>query len=1413
MASRILSHGDYTVAWICALPLEIAVARIMLDEVHASLPQRENDHNIYTLGNVSGHNVVVACLPLGVYGTISASIVVSHMVSTFPNIRFGLIVGIGGGVPSGSADIRLGDVVVSKPTAASGGVIQYDYGKTLSEGQFQRTGSLNKPPPVLLKAMAQMESDYVTGKNIVSDIIGDALQKEEIREKFPRPEYDWLFRRAYNHERSEANCSACDQNQLADRSPRTTNETYIHYGLIASGDQVMKDARTRDFMARDLDILCFEMEAAGIMDELPSLTIRGICDYSDSHKNKEWQGYAALAAAAYAKALLSVVPIYCPKKGVHALKEPVWMVPFRKNMRFVGREEEISEIEGLITQQDGPGRVAICGLGGIGKTQIALELACRWRERIPCCSIFWIPCTSYESVEQGYRSIAQIVGIHGVKPTEVKNSVKSYLSQKTAGNWLLFFDNADDMDMWVESSTGTPALTEFLPRSENGHILFTTRNRKLAVKLVSSHVITVFEPDTATAVEILRKSLVEKELLNDANAAIALLNQLAFLPLAIAQAAAYINENNICLPDYSTLLQEQEADVIELLSEDFGDEGRYKNMQSPVATTWWISFQQIQRLDQTAADYLSFMACINTRNIPQSLLPQAISRKKRVDAIGLLKAFSFITVEGRNRSLSLHRLVHLSTRNWMRKNQQFGLQILRTAERLTEAFPDDNNKNREKWREYLPHALSLIKESEFQGKLEGYIFLVQNIGKCLFSDGRYHEAAELFFSIMSVQQKRKGITDPSALAAMSAVASAYRKQGLWNEAEGLEVQVLQIRTQVLGSNDPDTLASMHNLAISYLNQGRWREAEKLQAWVRKTRGNILGPEHLDTLNSSGNLALIYRNQGRWKEAEKLGLQVVEARRRVLGTEHPDTLTSMADLALALSSQGKRKQAEKIRLQVLETRKNVLGTQHPDTLTSMGDLASTFSSQGQWQKAEKIELQVLEMRRKTLGQEHPDTLTTLASLASTYWNRGQWKEAEKLELQVLTARKKVLRPGHPDTLSIVANLASTYRNRGRWEGAERLMLQVLHTRNKALGPEHPDTLDSMASLVLTYRNQGRWKEAEHLGLQVLETRKRVLGSQNRHTLTSMASLASIFSNQGRLDEAEQLAVQVLKTRRSILGPEHPDTLTSMASLASILSSQGRLDEAEQLGMRVVETRKAALGSKHPDTLTSMASLASILSSQGRLDDAEQLAVQVLKKRSSILGPEHPDTLTSMASLASILSNQGRLDEAERLGVQVLEKRKSILGPKHPSTLSSAVSLTSTLSNKGQWNEAEYLGLRVLETLRAVLGAGHPFTLAGMTNMASIYKNQGQWKEAEELRMQVLEMENAVGRTSFDNHLGISENITAIQVNGNLGCDNSEAARHHEYHSLCATGSSRQIIGFIDDATFALLGSSPASIRHP
>ncbi len=306
-----MKHEDYTIGWVCALPLEAAAAYGMLDEQHDSLPSRSDDSNNYTYGRIGEHNVVVACLPYGVMGKVSAARVAERMLSTFSALRFALMVGIGGGVPSEDNDIRLGDIVVSHHSERDGGVIQYDYGKTIQEGRFVRMGSLNRPPDVLLTALATLVARSMMKPNQISNHVLEMIEKfPDMSEEFtsPGPESDILYSSEYDHPKGNPTCANCNATEIVQRTPRSTKKPVVHHGLIASGDQVMKHGVTRDRLREELDVICFEMEASGLMDAFPCLVIRGICDYSDSHKNKRWQPFAAATAAAYAKELLSVIP-------------------------------------------------------------------------------------------------------------------------------------------------------------------------------------------------------------------------------------------------------------------------------------------------------------------------------------------------------------------------------------------------------------------------------------------------------------------------------------------------------------------------------------------------------------------------------------------------------------------------------------------------------------------------------------------------------------------------------------------------------------------------------------------------------------------------------------------------------------------------------------------------------------------------------------------------------------------------------------------------------------------------------------------------------------------------------------------------------------------------------------------------
>ncbi|KAI1738088.1 purine and uridine phosphorylase [Xylaria scruposa] len=333
------SHIEsYTIALICALQEEFQAACQMLDVDDFEAPQGMekcmNDGSVYVFGRLGSHYVIVGCLPRGRLGPVNAANVAKDMTRSFPSLKFALMVGIGGGAPTRKQDIRLGDVVVSVPSGERGGVVQLDFGTRLPNGIFLRKGQLNSPPDALLSATQEIQRLLDDPRK--SDRIAEHISRMDHMPAYQRPLFDRLYRSDYIHrdirdtkanmnnqhdedhsdeedeedDETEDGCRYCEDDGLVQRKNRQSDrKVIVHYGTIASDSVVMRDAKTRDKHAKnkDLNVLCFEMEAAGLMNNLPCLVIRGVCDYSDTHKNDEWQKYAALTAAAYARELLLVL--------------------------------------------------------------------------------------------------------------------------------------------------------------------------------------------------------------------------------------------------------------------------------------------------------------------------------------------------------------------------------------------------------------------------------------------------------------------------------------------------------------------------------------------------------------------------------------------------------------------------------------------------------------------------------------------------------------------------------------------------------------------------------------------------------------------------------------------------------------------------------------------------------------------------------------------------------------------------------------------------------------------------------------------------------------------------------------------------------------------------------------------------
>jgi len=603
------------------------------------------------------------------------------------------------------------------------------------------------------------------------------------------------------------------------------------------------------------------------------------------------------------------------------------------------------------------------------------------------------------SFEKSYREIGSKLNISGVNnpKADVKTLVKERLSTQESGKWLMIVDNADELNLFYNSinNSTSPLLSKYLPFNTQGAILFTTRDHRAATKYAAKQVISIKEMDDNESRELFSRGLQNKQLLKDSTSVIKLLELLVNLPLAIVQAAAYLNENTTTIAQYLQIYEESGDGFIQLLSEDFEDEGRYPEIKNPIITTWLISFNQIRGRDPLAADYLAFISCIKEENIPLVLLPEAPLFDK-TKALGTLKGFKFVNEQPGGVLISMHKLVHLAMRNWLRVEGEWTLWNEKTLDRMEAVFPWPEHENRTFWTALLSHAQYIITSTrDFNAQNRQKWNLFGKLGRCFWMTGNDKNSEEMYQQELELIEKVLGREHPDTLRSMNNLALALSNQGKYAEAELINHQTLALQEKVLGKEHPDTLISMNNLAVLLNNQGKYNEAELINHQTLALNEKVLGKEHPDTLRSMNNLAVLLKNQGNYNEAEPIYRQTLALREKVLGKEHPGTLRSMNNLAALLDNQGKFNEAEPIYRQTLALKEKVLGKEHPDTLRSMNNLAGLLDSQGKYNEAELIYYQTLALNEKMLGKEHPDTLRSMENLALLLKSQGKEVEAEKL----------------------------------------------------------------------------------------------------------------------------------------------------------------------------------------------------------------------------------------------------------------------------------------------------------------------------------------------------------------------------------------------------------------------------------
>ena len=723
---------------------------------------------------------------------------------------------------------------------------------------------------------------------------------------------------------------------------------------------------------------------------------------------------------------------------------PVWNVPYPRNTLFIGREALLVKLRqhlqaGQATALSQP--QAISGLGGIGKTQIAVEYAYRFHQDYQV--VLWARAETTEALTSSYVTIASLLNLpeQEVQEQAIKvQAVNAWL--QTHSGWLLILDNADDLAL-------VPA---FLPPALGGHLLLTTRAQAMG-RLANRLEVDTLSPEQGALFLLRRAALLapnaelSQASARDQELAVQISQELGGLPLALDQAGAYLEETGMGLADYWQIYQQHRANLLQKRG------GLVADHPTPVATTWSLSFERVEQRNPAAADLLRLCAFLAADAIPEEMLTKGALNLGAVlgmaaadpflfaQTIEALRAVSLLNRDPRTRMLSIHRLVQAVLRNEMGKAAS-RCWAERAIKMVAAALPAIEYVHQPTWERFVGHALACAELAWCDNlHMTEAVLLLQQTGSYLDWCSRHKEAESLLEHALVIGTKVYGADCLEIVTILDRLASLYQRQGKYEEAESLFLRALAVHKQHSGPEHPDTAGSLNMLAVCCLRQDRDEEAESLFQQALAIYEQQLGPEHPYTASIIHNLAGLYEEQGRDEEAKPLFLRALAIYEQHLGSEDLGA-PFFKNVGFLYLRQDKYEEAEILFQRALASWEQLVGPEQFSTTVGLRDLAFLYENQGKYEKAEPLYQRALAILERILGPEHPDTAAILNNLAALYRVQGKYEQAEPLYQRALAIREKQLGLEHPKTQSVRGNYASLLRAMGR--DAEAAALEVTPT---------------------------------------------------------------------------------------------------------------------------------------------------------------------------------------------------------------------------------------------------------------------------------------------------------------------------------------------------------------------------------
>jgi tetratricopeptide (TPR) repeat protein len=696
----------------------------------------------------------------------------------------------------------------------------------------------------------------------------------------------------------------------------------------------------------------------------------------------------------------SIPPVQPLRAVPGAVKLPeFWHVPHDRNLVFTGRSETLEAVRRDLPHH---GRQALYGLGGIGKTQIAVEYA--YRHQSDYKAVLWAFADSDQSLSTHFIEIAKVLNLpiqDYPDQAVIVDTVKRWLEQNDG--WLLVFDNVDHPEM----------LRAFLPQRGRGHTLITSRARNFQMLSIMEPREIIELPAEAAREFLLKRTGREHASVNPAGID-SLTTELGNFPLALEQAGAFIYEHQTSFDDYLKSFRKRR---LALLEQHIPVIGEYKET---VATTWAINFAEVEK-SPASADLLRLSAFLAPDAIPLELLERGKTELGELlserlegatgdpviidEVLKPLTSYSLIRRNTSTRSYSMHPMVQEVVRANMAPDAQRSW-AERTLRVVSAGFPEPEFKGWPYYARLLSHALLAIKYvTEYVFEFREAATLLRNVGFYLQERAQYSKAEPLYRDSLAIRQKLFGLESPETADSLNKLGWLYGDRGDYAKAEKLCKESLEINEKKFGFEHRATAASLNDLAKIYTDQKKFDMALPLCERALSIREKILPRNHKDLALSLNNLATVYSHYDKAEEAESLYKRALDIREEVLGPEHPETANSLFNLAVALERRRRYDGAQTLFQQAIETLERTVGPKHPYTAIALSGLASFYSDLGKFRLAEPLLLRALTIRQTFLTPTHPYTIGSLESLVSLYRRWGRIREAHKYERKLKELQRK------------------------------------------------------------------------------------------------------------------------------------------------------------------------------------------------------------------------------------------------------------------------------------------------------------------------------------------------------------------------------------------------------------------------